>query len=123
MNSKKILIIDDNAALRGAISLICENEGFLVEEAENGKEGLDKIALNIPDLIILDHEMPVLDGIKFYKQLKQNQSLLNIPVIFCSGRADTQDLISPQQKDFVAFLQKPFQPAEIKTLIKKYTFQ
>ena len=71
---KKILIVEDEAPLRNAISDILSFEGFTVFQAKNGQEGLDAALLEHPDLILLDLMMPVMDGLTMLEKLRQDQA-------------------------------------------------
>ncbi|UCD15907.1 MAG: response regulator [Candidatus Omnitrophota bacterium] len=81
----RILIVDDDAGIRNILGVILTKRGFIIEEAENGKVALAKIAKNKPDLILLDVKMPVMDGFQTYKHLKSASQTKGIPVIFCTS--------------------------------------
>ena len=68
---KSCLIVDDSRVIRKVSRHILETLGFHVEEAENGQEGLDKCAEGMPDVVLLDWNMPVMTGIEFITQLRQ----------------------------------------------------
>lgn len=70
---KKILIVEDEAPLRNAVSDILTFEGFTVFQAKNGQEGLDISLKEHPDLILLDLMMPVMDGLTMLEKLRQDQ--------------------------------------------------
>jgi DNA-binding response OmpR family regulator len=69
---KKILIVEDEAPLRSAVSDILTFEGFEVFQAKNGQEGLDLALANHPDLILLDLMMPIMDGLTMLEKLRQD---------------------------------------------------
>jgi CheY-like chemotaxis protein len=103
--AKKILIIDDNdvglALLRGQLN----KSGYAVYQALNGKDGLEKIKFNKPDLIILDVMMPVMDGFAFTLELKKTESCRDIPIIILSAHEEVQGLFA--DKGIRDFLKKP----------------
>ncbi|WP_156494056.1 response regulator, partial [Erythrobacter sp. HI0028] len=70
---KSCLIVDDSRVIRKVSRHILETLGFQVEEAENGQEGLDKCAESMPDVVLLDWNMPVMTGIEFITQLRQRE--------------------------------------------------
>lgn len=70
---KKILIVEDEAPLRNAVTDILTFEGFTVFQAKNGQEGLDIALKEHPDLILLDLMMPVMDGLTMLEKLRQDQ--------------------------------------------------
>lgn len=77
----KILIIEDEIALRGALSIKLKKEGFEVLEAQNGQEGLNLAMTQKPDLVLLDIIMPEMNGLDVLKDIKNNVGLATVPVI------------------------------------------
>ena len=93
----KILIIDDEKSLRETICELLSYSGYDVRDAQDGMEGLEKVRQFIPDLILCDIMMPILDGYGFME--KHNISdYSNIPVIFLTARIEIKD-----PKDDIAF--------------------
>ncbi len=84
-NKIKILIVDDEECIRDFLSYMLDKGGFLTENACNGKEALEKVAQNKPDIIILDITMPVMDGLETCRRLREHPDNLNIPIIFMSA--------------------------------------
>jgi two-component system, chemotaxis family, chemotaxis protein CheY len=79
---RKVLIIDDDRDIREVLGDVLADEGFTIEAAWNGAEALKRLQAGFrPDVIILDLMMPVMDGMAFQKELKQNPELASIPVI------------------------------------------
>lgn len=76
-----ILVIDDDPAVRGAFKLILEDDGYVVREAENGREGIEMVLQERPDLIFLDLRMPGLDGVETLRRLKAIDETLNIYIV------------------------------------------
>jgi len=77
----KILVIDDDPAVRGAFKLILEDDNFLVREAENGLQGIEMTLAGRPDLIFLDLRMPGIDGVETLRRLKAIDQTLNIYIV------------------------------------------
>jgi len=100
---QKILIIDDDEAIRTALQLVLENEGYRVFIAENGQEGLELLE-NIPrpDVILLDLMMPVLDGWEFLELRKKDLKLASIPVVVISAFNEQERKLSVEK-----FIKKP----------------
>ncbi len=88
----KILLVDDNAQARSINRSRLAVGGFLVEEAENGVEALKKLQESVPDLIILDLMMPIIDGFKVLQMIKTNPALKDIPVVVLSGRGQPEEV-------------------------------
>ncbi|MGR8932036.1 MAG: response regulator [Gammaproteobacteria bacterium] len=76
-----ILVIDDDPAVRGAFKLILEDDGYVVREAENGREGIEMVMQERPDLIFLDLRMPGLDGVETLRRLKAIDETLNVYIV------------------------------------------
>lgn len=78
---KSVLIIEDEQALRDALSIKLKNEGYEVLGAKNGIEGLELAKSSKPDCVLLDIMMPGMNGLDVLKEIKANVGLVNIPVI------------------------------------------
>jgi len=85
---KCVLAVDDTKLMRHLVSRIFIRGGHRVVEAENGKLGLEKAIKEHPDLIVMDVNMPVLNGIQALKILRQNSQLNHIPVIMLTSEQD-----------------------------------
>lgn len=84
---KVIIVVDDENEVREYVSTALEESGYLPMGASDGKEAMDMIIENRPDLVILDVLMPKQSGIKMYRELKSSESYKDIPVIIYSGIA------------------------------------
>jgi two-component system, chemotaxis family, chemotaxis protein CheY len=80
-----IVLVDDDAALRSAISLTLGSAGYTVYEAANGQEGLDAIENHNPDLVISDFTMPVMSGIHMVAALRENDKTKQLPVVMMTS--------------------------------------
>ncbi|MDO4962733.1 MAG: response regulator transcription factor [bacterium] len=114
----KILIVDDEISIREVIKEYSNNEGYLVEEASNGIEALDKIKNNNIDIIILDIMMPKMDG---YTTLKEIKNICDVPVIMLSARSDEYDKLQSFNMGVDDYVTKPFSPRELMARIKAIT--
>lgn len=102
----RILIVDDDKALRGILNSALSLKGFAVEEAGNGRDALERISVIKPDLIILDCIMPVMDGFETCRWLKIDPQTQDIPVIFYSAtHIETARKLEIGADDY---LEKPF---------------
>src|SRR5712691_7495571 len=101
----RVLVVDDETGIREAIRMTLEYEGYRVDEARSGQEGIDK-ATKVPyDAILLDIKMPVLDGIEVLENLKQQR--VPSPVIMVSGHGDIQTAVECTKRGAFDFLEKP----------------
>jgi len=87
---KKILIVEDTKSYLWIISQKLAEEGFIVSTAENGEEGLEAVNKEKPDLILLDIEMPKMDGLTMAKKLKESN--INVPIIFLTNMGDLKHI-------------------------------
>jgi DNA-binding response OmpR family regulator len=113
--AKKILLIDDDEDLRNLLGIYLKMSGYEVFHANHGQEGKEQLQTLIPELIILDMMMPVLDGMGFLKWLRNDsqQSQRNIPVLALTGRSkkDTKTIVEDLGATDIVF--KPCDPQEI----------
>jgi CheY-like chemotaxis protein len=104
---KTILVVDDEYAIVEALAALLADEGYRVVTAMNGHEGLTRLAGDVPDLVLLDVMMPVLDGRAMLKAIRENELWSQIPVVMMS--AAPKGSFGPQgTADYDAFLHKPF---------------
>jgi two-component system sensor histidine kinase ChiS len=87
----RVLVIEDDESLRTVMRILLQKEGCVVSEAENGKEGLKRVAENPPALIILDLMMPEMDGFEFVKELRQRKQWRDIPVLVITAKDITEE--------------------------------
>ncbi|MFH1415051.1 MAG: response regulator [Elusimicrobiota bacterium] len=90
--SRKILIVDDEYSMLSMLKMIVEMREFTAVTAKNGREALDIVEKEQPDLIMLDLMMPVMDGFQVLEALKQNDATKGIPVVIVSAQKDEKDI-------------------------------
>lgn len=101
----KILIIDDERSIRRALREILEFEKFEIEEAENGKDGLEKAKNENFDVIFCDIKMPVMDGMEVLNEL--SKANIDVPVIMISGHGNIETAVDAIKKGAFDFIEKP----------------
>ncbi len=124
MEQKKILIVDDEPdAIAFVTSVIEDMEGYVVLSASNGHEALQISRSELPDLIILDAIMPIMDGYTAFCELKADDKTAKIPVIMLSGLHELGDMVRAQALPIDAhpelFIDKPIEPDKLKALIDR----
>ncbi len=107
-----LLIVEDNADLRKFIAKILRDD-FLVLQAQDGENGLEKAKKHIPDIILSDVMMPKMDGISMCKSLKQNQHTSHIPLLLLTAKADKAHKIDGLKSGADDYLVKPFDMDEL----------
>ena len=110
---QKILIVDDDATLRAALTRYLKDRGFVVRNASSGREGFDSFTQDTPDLIVSDVVMPEMDGFELCSRVRESGSGQLIPFIFLSGRCDLEDRIQGHSIGADDYLVKPFHPREL----------
>jgi chemosensory pili system protein ChpA (sensor histidine kinase/response regulator) len=108
-----VLIVDDSLTVRKITSRLLQREGFAVATAKDGIDALDRIAEQIPDVILLDIEMPRMDGFEFTKTLKADQRNAHIPIIMITSRTAEKHRNRARELGVDLYLGKPYQEAEL----------
>lgn len=108
--NRLILVVEDNDLNRELLVDYLEILGYDSKSAENGQVALNLIAEQLPDAILLDIDMPVMNGLEVLAHLAADEELRHIPVIMVSGRDDQENVVSAIGKGAVDFLGKPFNP-------------
>ena len=109
----KILIVDDNTAIRDVIKIHLMMAGHEVIEAENGRQGVEMATEHQPDLVILDVMMPEMDGMEACSQIRTDPACAAVYVIMLSARGETSDKVDGLNTGADAYLTKPFEPDEL----------
>ncbi|NLH98603.1 MAG: response regulator [Chthonomonadales bacterium] len=117
--AKKILAVDDEKAIVRLVQVNLEREGYEVVTAYDGREALEKVASERPDLVVLDVMMPYMDGFEVLQQLKKNPETRDIPVIMLTAKAQDADVFRGWQSGVDCYLTKPFNPMELKQFVKR----
>ena len=108
----RILIVEDDDTLRTLLSTALEAEGYDSEPATNGREALDAVARAAPDLVVLDLDMPVMDGRAFLAEYRRrSEPHPHAPIVLTSADPDPQ-------LDGVAFLERPFELGNFLALVR-----
>ena len=103
----KILIVEDNLKNLKLFSILIKSQGFEVITAENGEEGVEKAISNLPDLILMDIQMPIMDGLTAFKELKTDPRVNDIPVIALTSYAMKGDREKFLDEGFTGYISKP----------------
>ena len=112
---RKILIVDDEERMVRFIRLNLEHDGFLVREAFNGKEALQQLREEAPDLILLDVMMPGLDGFEVLQMIRE---VSKIPVLMLTAKGEEDDRVRGLELGADDYITKPFSPREMVSRVK-----
>lgn len=117
--AKKILAVDDEKHIVRLVQINLEKEGYEVVTANTGREALEKVASEKPDLVVMDVMMPEMDGLEALAALKNDEATANIPVIMLTAKAQDADVFRGWQSGADLYLTKPFNPMELVTFVKR----
>jgi two-component system chemotaxis response regulator CheY len=111
----KILLVDDQPLIRKIVRDILAQLGYMnVEDAENGQDALEKLRMKKFDLIFLDWNMPVMQGIDVLRELRKMPAYKDTPVIMLTAEAEKEKVITAIQEGVTNYIVKPFKPATLK---------
>lgn len=112
MESRTVLLLEDDNSVRQLLRVLLETEGYSIVEAADGRDGIAKAEEHRPDLMILDLMMPGMDGESVLRELRARTGLGSIPVLVVSGKYDSLETL----KDWVGegnIFPKPFEPTKM----------
>jgi two-component system chemotaxis response regulator CheY len=115
---RRVLVVDDAFTVRLYYRSILEDAGFEVVEAANGVEGLEKAAQALPDLLLLDINMPKMDGYALMRALRAADDTRGVPAIMISTEAEEHDALQAHQAGANSYLVKPVRPDALRALAR-----
>jgi len=118
--SRRILVVDDDPRLLHVVSMYLSIEGYDVDTAPNGEEGLQHLEAQRPDLVILDVMMPGIDGLEACRRIKSNPETRQIPVVLFTALSRTDDVESGRAAGANRFINKPFSLIGLGAVIRSF---
>jgi CheY-like chemotaxis protein len=118
--SRRILVVDDDPRLLHVVSMYLSIEGYDVDTAPNGEEGLQHLEAQRPDLVILDVMMPGIDGLEACRRIKSNPDTRDIPVVLFTALSRTDDVESGRAAGANRFINKPFSLIGLGAVIRSF---
>ena len=113
---RRILVADDDEQMRRLLKMVLEREGYVVEEARDGLDALDHVDAHLPDLVLLDVDMPRLDGFGVLEELRARVHTAALPVVMLTARIESEgEALDLGAQDF---LSKPVQPTSLKARVR-----
>ncbi len=120
MGGERILVIEDHEENRRLLRDLLTSLGYELIEAVTGEEGLILAETHVPDLILMDIQLPGIDGYEATRRIKANQALRHIPIIAVTSYALSGDDLKAREAGCDAYLSKPFDPIELLGKIREY---
>ncbi|MDA8235793.1 MAG: response regulator [Clostridia bacterium] len=114
----KILLVDDAAFMRMRCAKLLTDNGYEVDEASNGQEGVDKYMAIKPDLVLMDITMPIMDGIQAVEEIKKRDP--EAKVVMCSALGQQTMVMAAIKAGAKDFIVKPYQPEKILDTVKRF---
>ena len=111
-----ILVIEDDAGIRETLSDFLRSEGFRVDLARDGVEGLERIAAHRPDLVLVDMFMPGMGGGQFMARLRGDEATCSLPVLLMTGSRPTGEMVAAAD----AVLRKPFELDDLLAAVRRF---
>ena len=114
----KILIVDDDPDIRDVLKLTLSEENYEIIEAEDGEQALKAIATKNPNLVLLDYNIPKVDGREVCRRVKKDILLRHLPIIMVTGKGDVSDKVNGIDAGADDYIVKPFEPKELMARIR-----
>ena len=111
----RILTVEDDERIRTAVKMALEDEGWVVEEADNGEDALETFSRHPTDVVLIDIMLPGIDGFEVCRSIRRNS---DVPIVMVTARDDTHDVVAGLEAGADDYLTKPFAPKELSARIR-----
>ena len=120
MAGERVLLVEDNPMNRRVAEFLLKAQGYIVDEARDGQEALEKLKTQLPDLILMDLQLPGLDGFAATRIIKQDNATKNIPVVALTAYAMSGDAERALAAGCDGYITKPIDPDEFHNTVASY---
>jgi len=117
--SKTILTIDDSPSIRQMVKMTLSDAGYNVLEAANGLEGYNKATTNTVNAVVVDLNMPVMNGLDFLRKFRTHAAGKGVPVVLLTTESDDDLKRQAREAGATGWIMKPFNPAQLLSVMKK----
>jgi DNA-binding response OmpR family regulator len=114
---KKILVVDDDAEIREVLGGMLSQEGYSVAFSPDGAQALKRIKVDPPDLVLLDLNMPNMDGVAVCRMLRRDNSTRSLPIIMLTGKGEAPEQVEGLDSGADDYIVKPYDPDDVKARI------
>ena len=108
-----VLVVDDEPMARTLLRLMLVRAGFNVIEAQDGFDALEKVRVNVPDIVLLDVMMPLMDGFEVIEALRDKEETAKVPIIMLSAKTDLDAINKSLRLGASRYLTKPISPEDL----------
>ncbi len=120
---QRILVVDDDPGIRALCAAVLGADGYEVIQAADGREGFARAVSAPPDLVLLDVNMPVLDGFGLAVALRNDERTRDLPLVFVTGEAEPEVEGHAYDVGALGFFAKPFEPSALAELVRRVLAQ
>ncbi len=120
MAGERILLVEDNPMNRRVVQFILKSQGYIVHEAKHGLEALELVKVHLPDLILMDLQLPGMDGFTTTRIIKEDATTKDIPVVALTAYAMRGDAERAVEAGCDGYITKPIDPDEFPKLVASY---
>ena len=117
---RKVLLVEDNDDTRRLYSIVLRYHGFQVQEAVTGVEAVRMVRESVPDLVLMDLALPVMDGWEAARRIKADPAIRHVPVIAFSALIDCTADLRADASTFDGFIAKPVSPSELVVRVERF---
>jgi two-component system chemotaxis response regulator CheY len=118
-DAKTILTVDDSRTMRDMLMMTLKDAGYDVVQAEDGEDGLEKLAERRPDAIITDINMPKLDGFGFIEKVRQDPSNMAVPILVLTTESEQERKDRARAAGATGWIVKPFNPSKLLDALRR----
>ncbi|MCW7754159.1 response regulator [Desulfobotulus sp. H1] len=118
---KRVLVVDDAPSIRMLVRFSLTKAGYLVDEACDGKEALEKLVSGLhPDLVLTDFHMPRMDGLELIREIRAQGNSRFVPVVLFTSPQEPEKRREAREAGASAWIEKPFKPDALQRLIRRF---
>lgn len=117
--SKVILVVDDDMMNRRMAEFMLKRKGYEMMTADSGAAGIACLQDKVPDLLLLDVEMPGMNGLETLAKIRENDAWKELPVVFLTGDFDEETIASAEKLGALDYIKKPFIPQDLQQRVEK----
>lgn len=118
MSGKRILLVEDEPSIREMVSFALGQDGYIIDEAENGSSAEAQIVNHLPSLILLDWMLPDTSGLELLRKWKREDALKDVPIIMLTARVEERDKVTGLDSGADDYVTKPFSVKELSARIR-----